>query len=28
VLARPLKPSDVMFDPAATDYRRLFQSLA
>lgn len=27
VLARPLKPTDVMFDPAATDYRRLFQSL-
>ena len=26
-LARPLRPTDIMFDPAATEYRRLFDSL-
>jgi ATP-dependent DNA helicase PIF1 len=27
-LARPLKPSDILFDPAALGYRRLFSPLA
>jgi ATP-dependent exoDNAse (exonuclease V) alpha subunit len=27
-LARPLRPSDILFDPAALGYRRLFSPLA
>jgi ATP-dependent DNA helicase PIF1 len=26
-LARPLRPTDIMFDPRASDYQRIFPSL-